>query len=313
MALRAARQALFDRGRATVLTPVEDLLLRPEPNAPLADQALLGDTLKVLPEQGSTCELPTSQWIEIETAAGYRGFIAASSLRPLAPDQRPYADSGPLLHVVTRLASLYEKPDVTSQKPFLLIPMGSTLRLAEASRNMRGPWQAIVLPGGRAGFVQSGDVESVPLVGPPSAACVVSQALRYLGTPYLWGGRSTLGIDCSGLVSNAFLACGVITPRDAGPQFRWPRLMPLPKDTAELRSGDLVFFGESRDSAAPKITHVGIYTTGGRFVHATTHEHPVVQESSLSEPYWTERWVGARRYPFESSECLHVPVAPQGL
>jgi cell wall-associated NlpC family hydrolase len=296
-ALRDARQALFSAGRAVVLPAVADLLSRPDPRASLADQALLGDEVLVPKSPPDGCTLPAGEWVQVETAAHYRAFIAVAALRPLAAGQAAYRDSGPLLRVSARLANIYEQPTVTAQRPLIAAPLFTRLR---SVRTVDSRWLEVLLPDGRRGFIQAGDVEpeEAAPASSASAGCVLEQALRYLGTPYLWGGRSTLGIDCSGLVSNAFSACGIVPPRDARPQRDWSALIPIDLDPSALKPADLLFFGEKKDGAPPKVTHVGIYLGNGRFVHATTHEHPVVKESSLGDPHWQSIWLAARRYPW---------------
>ncbi len=125
-----------------------------------------------------------------------------------------------------------------------------------------------------------------PPAPPPAdasrAAEVVAVAMRYLGTPYVWGGATPAGFDCSGLVTYAFAQIGVSVPHYAAAQFSMGEA--VPKD--DLQVGDLVFF---RD-----LGHVGIYIGGGQFIHAP-HTGDVVKISSLSEPYYVRNWVGARR------------------
>jgi cell wall-associated NlpC family hydrolase len=97
------------------------------------------------------------------------------------------------------------------------------------------------------------------------------------------------GIDCSGLVSRVYHANGIDLPRDSDQQFRDPRTAPVPR--ADLRPGDLVFFGESEED----VTHVGLYLGDGRFIDATTYETPVVREDRLDDPHWSSIYRGARR------------------
>jgi cell wall-associated NlpC family hydrolase len=88
-------------------------------------------------------------------------------------------------------------------------------------------------------------------------------------------------------VSQVYAAHGVTLPRDADLQFDDPAAAPV--DKAQLRPGDLVFFGKT------KITHVGMYVGDGLFLNATTYLTPMVREDRLDDPHWTELFRGARR------------------
>jgi peptidoglycan DL-endopeptidase CwlO len=123
---------------------------------------------------------------------------------------------------------------------------------------------------------------SIPV--PPSSTLggqAVAIAEQYLGVPYVWGGASPSGFDCSGLVMYVYGRLGVSLPHNAAAQYGMGT--PVPRDA--LEPGDLVFFDG--------LGHVGIYVGGGSFIHAP-HTGTVVQISSLSGWYSSE-YVGARR------------------
>jgi peptidoglycan DL-endopeptidase CwlO len=109
---------------------------------------------------------------------------------------------------------------------------------------------------------------------------LTKSALRFLGIPYVFGGTSTAGFDCSGYVQHVFAMFGIHLPRTADAQFYAARR------THHLRPGDLVFF----QTYLVGPSHVGIYLGHGRFVHASSHG---VMVSSLSDPYWANRFIGA--------------------
>ncbi len=118
---------------------------------------------------------------------------------------------------------------------------------------------------------------------PATHSSVVSIALQYLGVPYVWGGASPSGFDCSGLTMYAYAKVGVYLPHNAAMQYG----MGTPVARSQLAPGDLVFFSG--------LSHVGMYIGGGRFVHAP-HTGDVVKISSLSEYWYAATYVGARRY-----------------
>jgi probable lipoprotein NlpC len=110
--------------------------------------------------------------------------------------------------------------------------------------------------------------------------------LPWLGTPYLSGGNTKDGADCSGFVSSVYLEkAGMYLPRTTTEEFKIG--IAIHKDDLEI--GDLVFFGEKI-----KVNHVGIYVGGGNFIHASSSRGVMI--SPLSDTYWAPLYIGARRY-----------------
>jgi cell wall-associated NlpC family hydrolase len=152
----------------------------------------------------------------------------------------------------------------------------------------REGWYFVRLEDGRAGWVAARYVE-LETAGPGEAwrQAVVSTAEGYLGTPYVWGGTSRSGFDCSGLVWRVFKQNGIEVPRTAGPQYREGRR--VTRD--ELLPGDLVFF--STYSAGP--SHVGIYAGDDRFIQAESSPEGV-RYSDLDGVYWRDHIYGYARW-----------------
>jgi cell wall-associated NlpC family hydrolase len=119
-------------------------------------------------------------------------------------------------------------------------------------------------------------------VAPPSQyGGVVGIAMRYLGVPYVWGGASPSGFDCSGLVMYAYAQMGISLPHYTGAQWN----VGVPVSRSDLQPGDLVFFDG--------LGHVGLYIGGGQFIHAP-HTGDVVKISSMTG-WYAATYVGARR------------------
>jgi cell wall-associated NlpC family hydrolase len=118
---------------------------------------------------------------------------------------------------------------------------------------------------------------------PPSKyGGVVGVAMQFLGVPYVWGGASPSGFDCSGLVMYAFAQVGVSLPHNAAMQYAYG----TPVSRSALAPGDVVFFNG--------LGHNGIYIGGGQFIHAP-HTGDVVKISSMGDSWYASTYVGARR------------------
>ena len=124
--------------------------------------------------------------------------------------------------------------------------------------------------------------ETLAAAPPSRYGGVVGIAMQYLGVPYVWGGASPAGFDCSGFIMYVYAQIGVSLPHHAASQYGAGS--PVSRD--ELEPGDLVFFNG--------LGHAGIYIGGGQFIHAP-HTGDVVKISSLSDSWYAATWVGARR------------------
>jgi hypothetical protein len=271
---------------AVVLNTAENMYSRPTSDADVVSQALLGTNIKIL----MTAKGPGGkEWCRIETPDTYKGWVLASSLRLLKPGDYPYASRGKIFVVISLLASAYREPDVTKHRPLAVAPISAVL---EVRRQESERWLEVTLPSGIPAWMQSGDGElheapmSWPRLAPQALAAL---AKRFIGLPYLWGGMSPLGLDCSGFVQLIYKMGGIPILRDADIQFEGSDLLEVPRGSEAV--GDLVFFGPAKD----KITHVGMMVGDGEFISATTHEKPVVQVSPLKDPFWQRIYEGARR------------------
>jgi hypothetical protein len=130
-----------------------------------------------------------------------------------------------------------------------------------------------------------------PFLSPPDN--VVRAAFAYLGVPYVSGGESHQGLDCSGLIYRVFHdEAGLDLPRGVQALFKYG-----PPAASPLHIGDLVFFDTSADALPAAATHVGVYAGAGAFVHAASEgSRTGVIVSALSNSYYRNRFLGARRF-----------------
>ncbi len=133
-------------------------------------------------------------------------------------------------------------------------------------------------------------VGTAPPASPDLGQRIVAVAKQYLGSPYRFGGNSPeTGFDCSGLVQFVVSQVGIPVGRDVTAQYQSGTEVQLD----QLVPGDLVFF---QNTYIPGLSHVGIYTGDGKFIHANDETTGVI-ESLLQDEYWAQRWYGARRLP----------------
>lgn len=206
----------------------------PEPDAPLDTHYHYGERVRVFDKTRTTA------WCQSEED-GYVGYIA--------PRYLAVGDPPPPTHYIANLgAYAYRLPDLRAQ-PLDFLPRHSTVAVAETGIKTRDTEYARLDP---AGFVPLSCLSPTP----PRSPDLVSAAALYLGAPYLWGGRSFLGLDCSGLVQQAFRDLGIAVPRDTEMQ---RDTIGTPVTADDLRPGDLIYIPG----------HVMIYAGSGEIIHAS--------------------------------------------
>jgi len=267
-------QSATSSANAVITSPAANMYSRPRADADVVSQAVFGANVGIVKRHGP--------WLRIRTADSYMGWVTAGSLSK----RKPYAAAPPFVQVESLFANVYREADITKHRPVITVPFEARLEVLP-QREEDARWLTVRLPSGRKAWIQRGDVTADPK--PRPLAEVVEFSRRFLGLPYLWGGTSTFGYDCSGFTQMLYRRHGVELPRDASQQAAWSGLTQVARD--QLRPGDLLYFGDTPD----KITHTGMFIGNGAFIDATPWEHPVVQIDRLDDPHWSPLFITARR------------------
>jgi cell wall-associated NlpC family hydrolase len=278
MVLLIAMALLAADTPAVVSVPVANMYSSATVQADVVSQAIYGSTIRLVEE--------TPGWAKVRTPDDYTGWMPETSVRRAGRGQKLYASEGRVAQVGAMFANLYREPNVTRHQPVLTLPFEARLEvIAEPEDNQR--WLEVRLVYGSTAWVQRGDV----VFDPPKLSIpeMIAFSKRFIGLPYLWGGTSTFGYDCSGFAQMLCRRRGVIIPRDAQPQAHWSGVVPVRRQ--DLEPGDLLYFGKSEQ----RITHTGVYIGNGEFINATTNDQPIVQIDRLDDAPWTTLFVAARR------------------
>lgn len=233
---------------------------RPSHKAEMATQILLGESVRAWKQKG--------RWFEIETADGYRCWLEGGTFVRCRAAEVQRWNRAPLL-IVTALEECVREAPQPDALPVSDVVLGCRLkRVGEA-----GEWFQVELPDGRAGFLPghaATELAQWRATRQPTAENIERTAKQFLGRPYLWGGNTPRGLDCSGFTKLVFAFNGIELKRNAGQQAEQGVEVPLDENLSRLRKGDLVFFGQrARGNRPERVTHVGIYLGDKLFIHAS--------------------------------------------
>ena len=252
----------------------------------LETQVLYGEPVWVVGERDGWAEVHIPEQFSYKDESGYPGWMPHRQLT-FHPDYHQAWQTEPLAYVTAPFTRLRLEGSKAEQ------PVGFMSKL---------PWlgevdgEAIVLtPRGVVGRLPAEHITVARTLPTAGGEIRVATAERFLGLPYLWGGTSSFGFDCSGLMYRLFESAGIRIPRDAGDQARFGERVPK----EDLRPGDLVFF--AYDEGKGEIHHVGMYVGDGSFLHSPRTGYPV-RVNRLSEENYAREFCLARRY--EGSETF---------
>ena len=226
-------------------------------DAEMVSQALMGTPVKIFKQKGG--------WLLVQTPDMYLGWVDSDAITVLTIDEHNLWKSSERLSCTAKTGDIWSGR--AKEKPVSDFVAGCIL---EITGKGSGGFD-VRLPDGRTGFIPADaavpldKLSAGDLLTPEN---LVSSAESFMGIPYLWGGTSPKGFDCSGFVKTVYFLNGLILDRDASQQFQNGLRIRARRESFpdSLMAGDLMFFGSSR-RGRPRASHVGMYIGNGEFIH----------------------------------------------
>ncbi len=243
---------------AMVNLSVAPMRAEPKFSSEMVSQAIMGTPIRLLDKKG--------EWFHIQTPDNYIGWMNETGFVTLTSEElKEWQNSKQRVVINAVTSAVYEDPSVLSTVISDLV-LGSIVVSHDETRPFF--FTPVILPDGRRGYVKYDDCKPLRYwkkKTEPSRVTgrkITTVAKSLLGTPYLWGGTSSKGMDCSGFTKNVFFMNGFVLERDASQQFKYGHAKDV-NNSSDWKPGDLLFFGESED----KVSHVGIYLGNDKFIH----------------------------------------------
>ena len=280
--------AVGDKCWGVIYNSVEKLHSGNSYGSETVSEVLLGMSVRLLDRKGG--------WRRVQAPDGYIGWVSDAVETMTEAELHEYNKKEKV--VVTALhAFSYEKADVESQTVSDLV-VGDMLVVKET----KGRFYRVGYPDGREAYIRQSDAQELDkwLKGIEfTQQGIVETAMRFMGIPYVWGGTSSKGLDCSGFAKLVYFLHGIILPRDASQQVFTGKLIDEKGNFDNLQPGDLLFFGSKASGENPKerVVHVGISIGNKRFIHASDYIRisSFDPQDPLYDSYNAGRYLRAKR------------------
>ncbi len=243
---------------ALVTLSVINLRKEPDHASEMVSQSIMGTPVQILKED--------RWWYLIQTPDRYIAWTEKSSIEPMTKEQMTQWRNSNRIIFTGRNGWILDGPSVDSGVIGDIVAGCIVVRTGIKSAYVR-----VLLPDGREGYINEKDVSEFNTFrnrSEPDGDDIVSSAESLLGIPYLWGGSSVKGVDCSGFVQTVFFMNGLVMMRDASLQALHGRKIDISRGFDNLSKGDLLFFGTGQQGS-PRVTHVAIYIGDNEYINSS--------------------------------------------
>ena len=264
----------------------------PEHKAEMGTQVLMGEVVRVY-KRSTNAIFP---WFLVQAPDGYAAWLEGGAFVRCTREQIDAWNRGPLLIVTAFEDRILEQPQADAQPVSDVVLCDRVKKTGEAA-----DWYKVELPDGRAGYLPrkaAEDFNAWKQSRGATAENIERTARSFLGRPYLWGGNSTKGFDCSGFTQQVFFINGIDLIHHAAAQAHQGVAVRLDDDLSQLRKGDLLFFGHRARRGAPeRVTYVGIYLGDKLFIQSSQRVRisSLDPKSPIREEYRIRSLLAARR------------------
>ncbi len=250
---------LEGKTQAIVNISVANLRSNAKHSAELATQATLGTPVKVLKKEGG--------WYYIQTPDKYLSWVDDGGIQLMNDDEFKKWQSAEKIIYTKTYGHSYTQENTDAIVSDLVA--GGVIETVSSS----DAFYEVKYPDGRKAFVSKNDAENynewIDRMN-PTIDDLVTTSKQLMGVPYLWGGTSTKGMDCSGFTKTIYFLNGMVIPRDASQQVHTGKSIDSVQEFDNLEKGDLLFFGrKATDSTAERVVHVGMWIGNNEFIHAS--------------------------------------------
>lgn len=250
---------LEEKTHGLVTVSVANLRSRPKHSGELATQATLGTPIRVYKKEGD--------WYLVQTPDKYLAWVDAGGIA-LLDHERADRWKKAVKIIYTKTYGHSYKGEAEKQIVSDLVA-GDILEV----QNVVDKYFIVKYPDGRQAYVRTEEAENYDMWLAnlnPTADNLVATSKTLMGVPYLWGGTSTKGMDCSGFTKTIYFLNGMVIPRDASQQVHTGKPIDSTGNFEHLEKGDLLFFGtKATDSTKEKVVHVGMWIGGNEFIHSS--------------------------------------------